>query len=133
MTATLAAIDLMSREALRIAKSAENHSLDTHQALGHLARDMAKMREEMNVGFTRLEKRLERTNRAAFDSKHKVEEWESDSKIHLLNELKETKKKRDELLRANSAEGRRWKWWGLGIAAAIIAALIIDVVGHLAK
>lgn len=134
MTAqSLGAVELIAREALRIAKNAENHALEAHHLVGQMAREMGLIRADITSGFARLEKQIGTARRTAMDSKHKLDEWESDSKVHLLNELKEEKKKRDALERANSAETRRWKWWALSIAAAIIAALLIDVIGHLAK
>jgi phage host-nuclease inhibitor protein Gam len=102
------AVDNVAREK---AQTAYDTALSAFERTGELLREVSSLRTEVRDGFRRLERRFSNSKNEIKEIK---DEWEDSKVTNLRHELSSMKKTRNSIVT-----------WISGIAAAIIAGLII--------
>lgn len=118
-------------DAHRIATSAVDHSLDTHQGYGQVLAKVAQLDAKvdgleklMRAGFSQLAQQAREAKREARKSGHDLAAWREDSTVTNLRGALEDARKRLDSIRARDKARRAWFW---GIVASVIATVIATV------
>jgi hypothetical protein len=106
------------------ADEAKQSSRSVYNALGQIQRELGALRAEVQTGFASTAVRIETQERRQQDSQNDIDKLEDTQVTMLKDELQKSLNRLKEL-RDNDAKRT---WWVLGIAATIIAGLVVALV-----